>query len=235
MRLNREDLLIVTGLLALLAGVLVSAPHWTHRLRQPLPDDEDAQPTPVPAAQPPAGATAEKKISVKLYFESSRESALVPEEREIPFSSDLSQQLRTVVEELIRGSSAGHLAPFPPETKVLGVIETPRGIAYVDLSKEAASGHGGGSSGERLSVYAIVNSVVGNFPAVKRVQILIEDRPVATLAGHVDLSRPLLPDMTLVAAAIAPAAAAAPAEPGTASPPPSSPLPSPTPGGVTPP
>ena len=34
-------------------------------------------------------------------------------------------------------------------------------------------------------------------------QILLDDRPTDTLAGHVDLSRPLTADMTLLAAATA--------------------------------
>ena len=67
--------------------------------------------------------------------------------------------------------------------------------------KEAAVGMAG-SHEELISVYSIVNSLTVNFPAVKRVQILVDDRPVATLAGHVDLSRPLPPDMTLLAAEI---------------------------------
>jgi hypothetical protein len=49
------------------------------------------------------------------------------------------------------------------------------------------------------TVYSVVNSVVANFPAVRRVQILVEDRMVASLGGHVDLARPLTADMTLIA------------------------------------
>ena len=51
-----------------------------------------------------------------------------------------------------------------------------------------------------MSVYSVVNSLSTSFPAVKRVQILIEDKPAQTLAGHVDLTRPLVPDMTVLAA-----------------------------------
>ena len=57
----------------------------------------------------------------------------------------------------------------------------------------------GGSLSELLTVYSVVNSLVVNFPAVSRVQILVEDHMVTSLAGHVDLSRPLPADMTLVA------------------------------------
>jgi hypothetical protein len=45
----------------------------------------------------------------------------------------------------------------------------------------------------------VVNTLTANFPAVRRVQLLLDDRPSPTLAGHVDLSRPLPSDMTLLA------------------------------------
>ena len=56
-----------------------------------------------------------------------------------------------------------------------------------------------GSKEELLAVYALVNSIVLNFPAVRKVQILLDGRPATTLAGHVDLSRPLTLDTTLLA------------------------------------
>jgi hypothetical protein len=70
-------------------------------------------------------------------------------------------------------------------------------VAYVNLSGEA-TGIPGGSRAELLTVYSVVNSLVTNFPAVSRVQILVEDRMASSFAGHVDVSRPLPADMTLV-------------------------------------
>jgi len=55
-----------------------------------------------------------------------------------------------------------------------------------------------GSSDELLSVFSIVDSVVINLPAVRRVQLLIRGEPVSTLAGHIDISRPLAVDATLL-------------------------------------
>ena len=53
------------------------------------------------------------------------------------------------MEELIAGSAERASAPtLPAETKVLEVFVTARGVAYVDLSKEAAQAAGGGSDGE---------------------------------------------------------------------------------------
>ena len=152
---------------------------------------------------------------MKLFFESPEAPVLVAEERTVSFSDDLALQTRGLVEELTRSSDSGNLPPLPPQTRVLAVFASEQGVAYVNLSKEAVAGHSGGVTGERLAVYAIVNSITANLPAIRRVQILIDDKPAETFAGHVDLSRPLWPDMTLVAAAVvsAPAPESVPPEP----------------------
>ena len=68
---------------------------------------------------------------------------------------------------------------------------TDKGEAYVDLSREVASAHGGGSLDELLTVYTIVDALTTNLPAISAVQILVDGKEVDTLAGHVDLRRPL--------------------------------------------
>ena len=220
-RPSRATVFIGLGLVALLAIVVLAVPRLSRLLTRTVSDDEPAgEETRAPHEEEPA-AGAERTINVKLFFQAADRPGLVMEERTVPFSSDLGAQLKAVVGELVRGSKSGLVATLPPETKVLDVFVTPRGVAYVDLSKEASLGTSG-SHDELLSVYSIVNSLTVNFPAVKRVQILLDDRPTDTLAGHVDLSRPLTADMTLLTAAtIAPAApvgspAPLPASPGPA-------------------
>ena len=61
----------------------------------------------------------------------------------------------------------------------------------MDLSGEVATAHSGGSLDELLSVYAVVDALTVNLPAVTAVQLLVDGREVDTLAGHVDLRRPL--------------------------------------------
>lgn len=200
---RHANLLTALALLALFTAVTLTAPRWSRFLRQPLaaaredePSGSEETETGKTRAAEPEG---ERKISVRLYFESAIDDGLVPEERSVPLAGDLARQLQTVMEELVRGSTSGLLSTLPAETKVLEVFVSARGIAYVDLSPEARQAVAGGSKGELLAVYSIVNSVVANFPAIKKVQILVEDKPVPTLAGHVDLSRPLGPDMTFLA------------------------------------
>jgi spore germination protein GerM len=195
--------LTAVGLAGLLATVTLTAPRWAALLRTQAaveveePAAEEAAPTPAPAEV--EEAEAGRRINVRLYFEAPDREGLLPEEREVAFSSDLARQIRTVVEELARGPTTGLLPTLPAGTRVLEVFVQARGVAYVDLSPEAASGLPGGSKAELLTVYSVVNTIATNFPAVKRVRIVLDDQPVPSLGGHVDVSRPLPPDLTLLA------------------------------------
>jgi spore germination protein GerM len=211
---RQANVLTAIGLAGLLATVALTAPRWAALLRAPAVSVETEEPAAEEASPPRTeGATpgAGRRISVRLYFEAPDREGLLPEEREVAFSSDLARQLRTVVEELAKGSTTGLVATLPAGTRVLEVFVQARGVASVDLSSEVTSGLPGGSKAELLTVYSVVNTIVTNFPSVSRVRILVDDQPVASLGGHVDVSRPLPPDMTLVAL---PAPETPPAGPG---------------------
>jgi spore germination protein GerM len=210
---RQANALTAVGLGGLLATVAFTAPRWAAVLRSPAASVDAEEPAAGEASPPaPEAATpgAGRRINVRLYFEAPDRDGLLPEEREVAFSSDLALQLRTVVEELARGSTTGLVATLPAGTRVLEVFVQARGVAFVDLSSEASSGLPGGSKAELLAVYSVVNTIVTNFPAVSRVRILVDDQPVASFGGHVDVSRPLPPDMTLVALPVPAASPAAP-------------------------
>jgi hypothetical protein len=197
--------LVVVGLAAFMALVSLTAPRWSRSLREPLPPPDlpvqgDSAPGAAGADGEEAGE-AERRINVKLFFEAPDRGGLALEERSVAFEADISRQVRIVVEELVRGSQQGLLPTLNPATRVLDVFVTARGVAYVDLSAEVLETLAGGSDAERTTVYSVVNSVTTNFPAIKRVQIVVDDRMKATLGGHMDLTRPLPPDMTLLSAA----------------------------------
>jgi germination protein M len=216
---RQADVLTAIGLAGLLATVAFTAPRWSTLLRPsagPIePDDGAAAEAAAPAADTGAAAP-ERRISVRLYFEAADRDGLLPEERAITFSADLAEQIRTVVGELVKGpETPGLVATLPEGTRVQEVFVEAHGVACVSLSSEAASGLPGGSRAEMLTVYSIVNTVVTNFPAVSRVQLVVGDQPRTSLGGHIDLTRPLPPDLTLVAleppASPAPAAGSPPA------------------------
>ena len=76
-----------------------------------------------------------------------------------------------------------------------GVYLSGQGVAFVDLSAEATTAHRGGSLDEIFTVYSIVNTLTENLPAITAVQLLVNGRQVDTLAGHVDVRRPLAKDL----------------------------------------
>jgi hypothetical protein len=198
--MKRADLLTAAGLVALLVIVAFTSPRWSRLLRRPARVSADelaasagATPEPAPASE------ATRTINVKLFFEDPKGGGLVLEERSVEYHASLAKQLQVVVEELVRGSQTGAISPLAGNARVLEVFVTARGVAYVDLSKEISQGQHSASKAELLAVYSLVNSITLNFPAVKRVQILIDGSAVPTLAGHINLSRPLLPDMSLLA------------------------------------
>jgi spore germination protein GerM len=87
---------------------------------------------------------------------------------------------------------------IPEGTVLRAFYVTDRGDAFVDLSPEVSRAHPGGSLNELMTVYALVNAVTTNLPAVQRVQILVDGKEVDALAGHVDIRRPLTRDSSLV-------------------------------------
>jgi hypothetical protein len=75
---------------------------------------------------------------------------------------------------------------------------TSRNEAFVDLDATVRDKHPGGSLNELFTVYTIVNAVTANLREVQSVQLLIDGREVDTLAGHVDLRRPLRKNDSLI-------------------------------------
>ncbi len=107
----------------------------------------------------------------------------------------LQSEIGEAVEALIKNSKTD--GAIPEGTRLLGVKVKDK-TAVIDLSKEFAEKNVGGSTGEMLSIYSVVDTVTLNFPEVKEVQILVEGKREKTLAGHIDISLPLGPDRKII-------------------------------------
>jgi len=114
---------------------------------------------------------------------------LHPELRSVPYPAEVGERARIVVSELAAGPRGGLHPVFPYSVQVRGVFVDGRGQAFVDL--DPPSEPLTGSSTELLMTYAVVNSILLNCPELDTVQLLFGGREVKTLAGHLDLSRPL--------------------------------------------
>jgi len=150
-----------------------------------------------PASPSAAGAPAVRRITATLFYVSDDGMSLAPVQREVPFGASVAEQARAIVEAQI-AASPPLVSAIPADTKLREVFVTERGDAFVDLSGDVTAKHTGGSLDELLTVYAIVNALTVNLPAITRVQILVDGKEVDTLAGHVDLRHPLAKSMDWV-------------------------------------
>lgn len=133
---------------------------------------------------------AEEMIEVNLYFADQEEMYLVTEKRKIAKSPNLAKQ---VVIELIKGPTSSNLYSTIPEGTSINEVYVVDDIVYLDLSESISKNHPGGSSSELMTIYSLVNTLTEISP-IKGVQLLIDGDQKTSLAGHVDISMPLLRD-----------------------------------------
>lgn len=159
-------------------------------------------PRPVPPDAPASSPSTPKEtahITATLFFGSPDGQALVPIRRDVPLAETVVEQGRQILaSQLTEVPPTPNVSVIPSGTMLRAFYVTERGDAFVDLSSDVIRGHPGGSLNELLTVYAIVNAVAANLPAARRVQILIDGKEADTIAGHVDLRRPLTRDDSLV-------------------------------------
>jgi hypothetical protein len=157
-----------------------------------------------PAVAPPsttettAAPIETAHITATLFYGSSDGRALVPVRRDVPAATGVVEQGRQILNVQFQDAPQPYVQVVPKGTTLRAFYVTDRGDAFVDLSGDVASAHPGGSLTELLTVYAIVNAVTANLPAIQRVQLLVEGKEVDTIAGHVDVRRPLERDSTFV-------------------------------------
>ena len=157
-------------------------------------------PATTPAAAnpgPAAPAAAQPKINATLYYVSEDGISLPGVQREVPFGDPIVEQARRIIEAQLGDAPPPYASPIPAGTKLRALYVGERGDAFVDLSGEVRSAHTGGALDELFTTYAIVNALTVNLPAITRVQILVDGKEVDTLAGHIDLRRPLSRNLQL--------------------------------------
>ncbi len=153
------------------------------------------------AALEEAGAGEGNRLKVFIFYQSSTRNLLLPEENEIFRTEKLTDQAKQVIELLVRGPAGrGAVSALPPGTRLRSLFLFEDGLAVADFSGEMSRAHPGGVWGERASVYAVVNSLIFNFPSIRRVKILVDGREAETLAGHVSLARSFIMDLSMVGA-----------------------------------
>lgn len=159
-------------------------------LSTPTPVGDAAPVAPVAPVAPIAPAVP--RIKAMLYFASEDGLRLVPVENEVALGEGVVAQARSIIEaQLAAAAPAPLVSTIPKGATLRGIFVSQRNEAFVDLDPAIRTSHPGGTLQELMTVYTIVNALLTNLPNLQDVQILIGGQEVDTLAGHVDLRRPL--------------------------------------------
>lgn len=167
-------------------------------LRTPTPPELAGIETPAPTPPPPVDKPV-PRIKATLFFVSEDGRRLTPVEREVPLAEGAVAQARALLEALFAAEPPAPLSSaIPAGTMLRGLFISQRNEVFVDLDPAVRARHTGGSMQELLTVYCIVNTLAANLSSVQDVQILIGGQEADTLAGHVDLRRPLRKNESLI-------------------------------------
>ena len=190
---RRQWLAIVAVSIAAAVFAVALMTGLSRLLSTPAGDGSGAAGAPVaPVAPVAAVAPAVPKIKATLYFGSEDGLRLVPTESEVPLAEGVVAQARAIVEaQLAAAAPAPLVSTIPQGAALRGVFVSQRNEAFIDLDPSIRKTHPGGTLQELMTVYTIVNALLTNLPTLQEVQILIGGQEVDTLAGHVDLRRPL--------------------------------------------
>jgi spore germination protein GerM len=171
---------------AALAWAIRSTPRWRTSTR--------AVAAPSPTAPAPPG----RRIKARLFYVSESGTKLAGIERDVAYADNAAEQAREIVAAQIGPVAEPLVSAVPTGTTLRALFLTDGGQAFVDLSRDVVSAHPGGTVNELLTVYTIVNALTANLPAITSVQVLVDGKEIETLAGHVDLRRPLAKNLAWV-------------------------------------
>lgn len=130
--------------------------------------------------------SAKNKRLITVYFSDDEGMYLVPVEYEVNLNAD-EQIEKMILDLLIKGpEEKGLIKTIPEGTKIKNVY-TNEGVCYVDFSEEFVTKHTGGSTGEAMTIYSIVNSLT-SLKNINKVQFLIEGKTREEYKGHLDFN-----------------------------------------------
>jgi spore germination protein GerM len=164
-----------------------------------------------PADGPSAGSAAEGPAAdgsgtgeieqssreVTLMFPSPEDEVLHGQARRILWTASVEDRARQTLTELAAGPQEGLLPALPADARLREFFLLSDGTGVADFSGEIR-GVKGGTDGERTALQAIAHTLTFNFPEIRRVMILVDGDETETLAGHIDLRYPVVPDPALL-------------------------------------
>ncbi len=197
---------LVALLVFLLGGLLAARRILAPRSRSGAP-----APTPTARPTPIAPPTPIASQRVSLFFPEGDGDLLRAETREIPSTADDVAFLRALASAVLDGPRSPELLrAFPEGWTLRGAYRLRDGLVVLDISPPgAATPVEGplapeaalaprwqtGSHEELAAAQALLVTLARNVPDVARVALVVGGEPAETLAGHLDLTHPLVPDL----------------------------------------
>jgi germination protein M len=186
---KRLALVLIAATAAIAVGLLIlvrARPDLRGRSTRPNPT------RPVPGLPPATSASRPEEVRVTLFFPSSEDGLLRPEERDLPRAADPVLFARELLDAEAAGpKTAGLLAAFPEKMSTRSVFLPGSGLVVVDLNVDADWARKAGSDEEMTAVGAVVDTLLQNLAGTGSVRLLVNGNSVETLAGHIDISSPI--------------------------------------------
>jgi len=145
-------------------------------------------------AQETEESVDESTMNIKLFYLGPDGNTYLPEYRQIAKYDNTTDQAKIALMELIRGPMTNLIPTTPKGTQIRALFIDRKQCAYVDFSREIIQNHMGGVTAELATIASIVNTLTANFPKdIHKVRILVNGKEVRTLAGHIDITKPIYP------------------------------------------
>lgn len=193
--------LFLTLVTMLLVGIFLtgcSSPKTASPDTTPIAPDTATAPTaptaPTPSAPVTPSDSTQQSVKLTLYFPNADASGLIATERTVVVKDQ--EMIKTMFKELATPPS-GLEKPLPQGTALLGATVSADGVATIDLSTDFKKNFGGGSAGEQMTMYSIVNTLT-TLPNVHSVQFLLDGKKQDGILGNLDTSKPLKRNESLI-------------------------------------
>ena len=138
--------------------------------------------------------STQQLVKLTLYFPNADASGLIATDRTVVVKDQ--EVIKTMFIELATPPS-GLEKPLPLGTTLLGATVSADGVATINLSTDFQKNFGGGSAGEQMTMYSIVNTLT-TLPNVQSVQFLLDGKKQDGILGHLDTSTPLKRNESLI-------------------------------------
>lgn len=183
---RRLKFILLSGIVVVVLALVLTIAFFLFNRTEVLPP---RPPLPTAASSPNIPPPLQQ---VKLFFFQPELLQLVDISRELRLSNDKIERLKQIIHALLEESPSALINTIPKGTLLYEVYLDEQYTAYLDFSGALSAAHIGGTTAELLTIQTILKTVRANFGEnIKNVQILIEGQEVDTIAGHVDISKPL--------------------------------------------